>query len=180
MIALETHKLLFLQIGFPEAFTEPCIASLKTITNMTRCPANLSSFEAAARRKNCSSLAGGARNCKSFQYHCVLGEDLMSAIELCAPSIYIIGRYTCILIKKCYKHLFWVLSLMIFNFLYFCLVTTLFIWLLWILLTDSVCTTFSTYHKSIIRVQGLKCSECPWSYNSTNAYQCKSRDVHVS
>lgn len=104
LIALETHKLLFLQIGFPEAFTEPCIASLKTITNMTRCPANLSSFEAAARRKNCSSLAGGARNCKSFQYHCVLGEDLMSAIELCAPSIYIIGRYTCILIKKCYKH----------------------------------------------------------------------------
>lgn len=114
------------QISFPEAFTKPCNASLKTVTTVQRCPANLSSFEAAARRKNCSSLVGKARNCKYFQYHCVLGEDLMSAIELCAPSIYII---------------------------------------------DHVCTTFSTYHKSIIRVQGLKCSECPWSYNSTNAYQ---------
>lgn len=116
------------QISFPEAFTEPCNASLQTIKNVTKCPANRSSFETAARRKNCSSLAGEARNCKSFQYHCVLGIDLKSAIELCAPSINII---------------------------------------------DHVCTTFSFYYKSIIRVHELTCSECPWSYNSTNAYQCK-------
>eukprot|EP00105_Crassostrea_gigas_P040445 XP_019924593.1 PREDICTED: uncharacterized protein LOC105332542 isoform X1 [Crassostrea gigas] len=114
------------QISFPEAFTEPCNASLQTIKNVTKCPANRSSFETAARRKNCSSLAGEARNCKSFQYHCVLGIDLKSAIELCAPSINII---------------------------------------------DHVCTTFSSYYKSIIRVHELTCSECPWSYNSTNAYQ---------
>uniref|UniRef100_K1R548 Uncharacterized protein n=1 Tax=Magallana gigas TaxID=29159 RepID=K1R548_MAGGI len=80
------------KISFPEAFTEPCNASLQTIKNVTKCPANRSSFETAARRKNCSSLAGEARNCKSFQYHCVLGIDLKSAIELCAPSINIIGR----------------------------------------------------------------------------------------
>lgn len=116
------------QLSFPEAFTEPCNASLQTIKNVTKCPANRSSFETAARRKNCSSLAGEARNCKSFQYHCVLGIDLKSAIELCAPSINII---------------------------------------------DHVCTTFSSYYKSIIRVHELTCSECPWSYNSTNAYQYK-------
>lgn len=85
-------KSFFLQLSFPEAFTEPCNASLQTIKNVTQCPANRSSFETAARRKNCSSLAGEARNCKSFQYHCVLGIDLKSAIELCAPSINIIGR----------------------------------------------------------------------------------------
>lgn len=114
------------QTSFPEAFTELCNASLQTINTVQQCPTNMSSFEAAARRKNCSSLAGEARNCKSFQYHCVLGKDLKSAIELCAPSIIII---------------------------------------------DHVCTTFSSYYKSIIRDHELTCSECPWSYNSTNAYQ---------
>lgn len=114
------------QISFSEAFTAPCNASLQTIRTVPTCPANLSLFEAAARRKNCSALAANAKDCKSFEFHCVLGEDLRSAIELCAPSINII---------------------------------------------DNVCTTFNIYHKSIIRVHELKCSECPWSYNSTYAYQ---------
>lgn len=115
-------------MSLSEAFTAPCSVSLLTITPVLECPANSSSFETSAKRKNCSSLAAEAKDCKSFQYHCVLKEDLTSAIELCAPSINII---------------------------------------------DNVCTTFSTYYKSIIRAQELNCSECPWSYNSTNAYQYK-------
>lgn len=50
---------------------------------------------------------------------------------------------------------------------------TICIYLSILISTDHVCTTFSFYYKSIIRVHELTCSECPWSYNSTNAYQCK-------
>lgn len=61
---------------------------------MSKCPTNLSSYETAAKNKNCSLFAEEAKGCKPLQYHCVLSEDLNYAIEVCAPSINIIGKYS--------------------------------------------------------------------------------------
>lgn len=68
--------------------------SQQTVTPVSKCPTNLSSYEIAAKNKNCSSLAEKAEYCKPLQYHCVLSEDLNYAIEVCAPSIYITGKYS--------------------------------------------------------------------------------------
>lgn len=81
-----------LQISILRAYTVPCNASIHTITHVTTCPLTMSSFEAAAARKNCSLLAANLHRCSSFEYHCVLSDDLKYAIEVCAPSINTIGR----------------------------------------------------------------------------------------
>lgn len=40
--------------------------------------------------------------------------------------------------------------------------------------TDHVCTKFSTEFSRIQRIDGQNCAECPYSYNSTLAFQCKT------
>lgn len=55
------------------------------------CPSDISAYEEAVQKKNCSSLAPDTQTCQSFQYHCVLSDDLKNAIEVCAPSMLIIG-----------------------------------------------------------------------------------------
>lgn len=121
---------LFKQVQIVNAFVESCNASLQTVENVTMCPSDKSAYEEAVQKKNCSSLAADANTCKSFQYHCVLSDDLKYIIEVCAPSILTIG-YSC--------------------------------------------TKFSTSHKSIMRIEGFACNdsitECPFGYNSTEAYK---------
>ncbi|XP_078323059.1 uncharacterized protein LOC144622286 isoform X2 [Crassostrea virginica] len=74
------------------AFTIPCNASLQTLQKVSECPMNLTSYQTAARKKNCSSSYSDVAKCDSFQYHCVLSEDLEYLVEVCAPSFYIIGH----------------------------------------------------------------------------------------
>lgn len=83
---------LFGQIQILDAFIVSCNASLQTVTRVTMCPSDLSAYEKAVRKKNCSSLAPDIQTCQSFQYHCVLSDDLKYAIEVCAPSMIIIGH----------------------------------------------------------------------------------------
>lgn len=74
-----------------DAFTKPCNSSVQTVKSVKTCPSSGSSYKKAAKEKNCSSLAGEAHECQSFEYHCVLSDDRKYAIEVCAPSIYIVG-----------------------------------------------------------------------------------------
>lgn len=118
-----------------KAFTKPCNVSLQTIQFVSKCPTNQSSYEIAARNKNCSSLLREVPGCDSIQYHCVLSEDLQNAVEVCAPSINII---------------------------------------------DHVCAKFSTVHESVMRVDGFGCNECPYSYNSANAFEYQECYTNLS
>lgn len=85
---------LFEQIQILDAFILSCNASLQTVRRVTMCPSNISAYEEAVQKKNCLSLAPDAQTCQSFQYHCVLSDDLNYATEVCAPSMYIVG-YVC-------------------------------------------------------------------------------------
>ncbi|XP_078316895.1 uncharacterized protein LOC111100072 [Crassostrea virginica] len=78
------------QVRFGDAFTIPCNASVQTLQRVSECPTNLTAYKMAATKKNCSALAPA--ECKSFEYHCVLSEDLKYLVEVCAPSLYIIDR----------------------------------------------------------------------------------------
>nr|XP_022287292.1 uncharacterized protein LOC111100019 [Crassostrea virginica]XP_022287293.1 uncharacterized protein LOC111100019 [Crassostrea virginica] len=128
------------QMRFVVSFTRRCNESLQTVQKVLECPTNLTAYEAAAKQKNCSSF--NADSCHSFQYHCVLSEDFHSLVEVCAPSLNIIGH---------------------------------------------VCAKFTWTLKSIIRVEGMNCTdgpeECPYSYNSTHAYkyqQCYNNILYSS
>lgn len=57
------------------------------------CPSSKLSYEIAVKKKNCLSLNRYAQTCDSFEYHCVLSEDRKHAVEVCAPSIHIVGMY---------------------------------------------------------------------------------------
>ncbi|XP_078320398.1 heat shock 70 kDa protein 12B-like [Crassostrea virginica] len=116
---------IFNQIMFVDSFTERCNASLLTVKNVSECPTDLTSYERAAKQMNCPNLAIDFTKCKRFEYHCVLSEDLTSLVEVCAPSIGIVGH---------------------------------------------VCAKFSESLRSILRIHGLNCTQCPWWYNSTTAF----------
>ncbi|XP_078320401.1 heat shock 70 kDa protein 12A-like [Crassostrea virginica] len=116
---------IFNQIMFVDSFIERCNASLLTVKHVSECPTDLTSYERAAKQMNCQNLAIDFTKCKRFQYHCVLSEDLTSLVEVCAPSIGIVGN---------------------------------------------VCAKFSKSLRSIIRTHYLNCTQCPWWYNSTTAY----------
>lgn len=126
---------LIIEFNLSKAFTKPCNVSLQTVQFVSKCPTNQSSYEIAARNKNCSSLLREVQGCDSIQYHCVLSEDLQNAVEVCAPSINII---------------------------------------------DHVCAKFSTVHESVMRVDGFGCNECPYSYNSANAFEYQECYTNLS
>lgn len=126
LVFLSIH--LLKQISILDAFRISCNASLQTVSRVTTCPSSNSSYEAAAAKKNCLSIAADNQQCESFEYHCVLSNDMTHAVEVCAPYLKIIGR---------------------------------------------VCAMFSSEFKSIMRIEGRNCIDCPYSYNSTNAFQCK-------
>lgn len=76
-----------------DAFTKPCDASVETVKRIDMCPSSKMSYEIAIKKKNCLSLSRNAQICDSFEYHCVLSDDREHAIEVCAPSINIVGMY---------------------------------------------------------------------------------------
>nr|XP_022303932.1 heat shock 70 kDa protein 12A-like isoform X2 [Crassostrea virginica] len=116
---------IFIQIMFVDSFTERCNASLLTVKHVSECPTDLTSYERSAKQMNCQNLPINFTNCKRFEYHCVLSEDLTSLVEVCAPSIGIVGN---------------------------------------------VCAKFSKSLRSIIRIHTRNCTQCPWWYNSTTAF----------
>ncbi|XP_078319806.1 uncharacterized protein LOC111100623 [Crassostrea virginica] len=87
------------QIRFVVSFIRRCNESLQTVQKVLECPTNLTAYEAAAKQKNCSSF--DADTCHSFQYHCVLSEDFHSLVEVCAPSLNIIGKFICLFLYLC-------------------------------------------------------------------------------
>ncbi|XP_062570545.1 uncharacterized protein LOC134232574 [Saccostrea cucullata] len=66
----------------------PCNDSLKTVSRVLTCPKNLSELEKAIERKSCYKWK---HSCKSFEYHCVSNDWTNETIEVCAPSLLIIG-----------------------------------------------------------------------------------------
>lgn len=82
---------LFFWMNKTDAFTIPCEASLKTVKRVTRCPSDSITYDEAVKAKNCAAVAAEAQACSSFEYHCVLSEDYEYAVEVCAPSFFIIG-----------------------------------------------------------------------------------------
>lgn len=92
VVLLSIH--LIKQVQILDAFILSCNASLQTVSRVTMCPSDMSAYEEAVKKKNCSSMAADAHACQSFEYHCVLSDDLKYAIEVCAPKMYIVG-YAC-------------------------------------------------------------------------------------
>ncbi|XP_062612602.1 uncharacterized protein LOC134274340 [Saccostrea cucullata] len=63
-----------------------CEESLRTIAYVSACPTDFKEYQAAAIKKNCRQYN---QTCRSFEYHCVLNDDMTRVIEVCAPWRYI-------------------------------------------------------------------------------------------
>nr|XP_022290137.1 uncharacterized protein LOC111101815 isoform X3 [Crassostrea virginica] len=73
-------------------FTRPCNISLQTVQAVPGCPDSLTSYQVAVKRKNCTAFLPIAAGCESLFYHCVLSDDNTHLVEVCAPTLNIIGR----------------------------------------------------------------------------------------
>ncbi|XP_062591103.1 uncharacterized protein LOC134252633 [Saccostrea cucullata] len=73
---------------FAYGFVIPCKDSLATVTRVWSCPKNTSELRKAVERKRCNDMK---HSCKSFEYHCVINNWMNETIEVCAPSLLIIG-----------------------------------------------------------------------------------------
>nr|XP_022286623.1 uncharacterized protein LOC111099587 isoform X2 [Crassostrea virginica] len=100
-VSLALVHVLFIQTRPVDSFTRPCNASLQTVQRVSECPINHSSYEKAVKRKNCSAQASTVK-CHSFQYHCVLSDKMDYLVEVCAPSLNVIG-YVCARFSSQYK-----------------------------------------------------------------------------
>ncbi|XP_056015860.1 uncharacterized protein LOC125674581 isoform X2 [Ostrea edulis] len=71
-----------------------CLASVPTITHVSRCPTTEEEFRMAERRKSCVHIKQNCTGKTGFKYHCVINEYGNNSLEVCAPTWYISGFCT--------------------------------------------------------------------------------------
>lgn len=71
-------------------------ATAATIRIVKSCPQNIKKWNEAAVRKGCEKIK---HTCSSFEYHCVINAWGNETIEICAPSLMIIGKNASIYLK---------------------------------------------------------------------------------
>lgn len=71
-------------------------ASAATTRIVESCPQNIKKWNEAAVRKGCEKIK---HTCSSFEYHCVTNAWGNETIEICAPSLMIIGKNASIYLK---------------------------------------------------------------------------------
>lgn len=78
-------------IAFSKVFVNSteCNDSAATATKVKSCPQNHKEWNKAAAMKGCEKMA---HSCSSFEYHCVINAWGNETIEVCAPSLKIIGN----------------------------------------------------------------------------------------
>lgn len=72
-----------------QGFEIPCNASNSTMKIVQFCPLDEQTYIESAKKKNCPTILN---NCKSFEYHCLSNRQKTALIEVCAPSLNIIGN----------------------------------------------------------------------------------------
>ncbi|XP_062600774.1 heat shock 70 kDa protein 12A-like isoform X2 [Saccostrea cucullata] len=72
--------------------TKSCPESTNTIKYVPSCPTTEEDWNLRAKAKNCSSVKQKCTSAKDFVYHCVINSYANSTIEVCAPSVSIIGH----------------------------------------------------------------------------------------
>lgn len=70
-----------------------CPASVPTVSNVHRCPGNISEWVKASERKRCSFARQNCSEENEFQYHCLINREINGMVEVCAPIRRIVGYY---------------------------------------------------------------------------------------
>ncbi|XP_062608268.1 uncharacterized protein LOC134270109 [Saccostrea cucullata] len=69
-----------------------CPESLSTVVRVARCPRNKAEWENQAKKKDCSKVSQSCVKPAEFLYHCLINEYMNMTIEVCAPSVPILGQ----------------------------------------------------------------------------------------
>ncbi|XP_056015905.1 uncharacterized protein LOC125675445 isoform X4 [Ostrea edulis] len=89
LLFLSALFLIHLEAKFSLAF-QNCPSSILTVS-YTTCPSTEEAWRAAAKRKNCPSIPQNCTSPENFKYHCVTNAFRNETIEVCAPSIFLLG-----------------------------------------------------------------------------------------
>ncbi|XP_061177444.1 uncharacterized protein LOC133186228 [Saccostrea echinata] len=69
-----------------------CPESLSTVVNVVSCPKNKAEWERQSKQKDCSKVFQSCVKPEDFLYHCLINEYMNMTIEVCAPSVSILGQ----------------------------------------------------------------------------------------
>lgn len=78
----------FIKNGWHIIFQTSCPLSDKVET-VDSCPQTAVEWKEAAARKSCKTTS---HTCSSLDYHCVINAWMNETIEVCAPSVIIVGK----------------------------------------------------------------------------------------
>lgn len=84
----------FFNIMLQSLALQMCPESISTVSIVNRCPANVTEWVSAAKRKSCNDL-GQLQRCTEaddFVYHCVLNKEATMLLEVCAPTYLMPGK----------------------------------------------------------------------------------------
>lgn len=86
--------LLQIQVHVYKSEARYCQEAVASVALVGSCPTSEIEWDAAARRKNCSSVSS-YQNCSTvekFQYHCVINSYRNETLDVCAPSRIVFGH----------------------------------------------------------------------------------------
>ena len=81
------HVTKILQVAL--GYVDPCNVSTSTMKVVSQCPTTDIDLQNAVQRKNCDAIPN---TCSKFEYHCLRNWNSTALVEVCAPSIYFIGK----------------------------------------------------------------------------------------
>ncbi|XP_062601708.1 uncharacterized protein LOC134263391 [Saccostrea cucullata] len=70
-----------------------CLSSVPTVSNVHRCPGNVSEWVKASERKRCSLVRQNCSSDSEFQYHCLINAEINGMVEVCIPIRRIVGSF---------------------------------------------------------------------------------------
>lgn len=85
---------------------EGCLESIPTITDVKKCPEDISEWIKSKRRKQCHLVTQNCTTLEGFEYHCLPDKFHERFMEVCAPRKNIVGESTCLCLvhKRPFKY----------------------------------------------------------------------------
>lgn len=71
---------------------EPCPFSIPTVSVVKKCPKEKTEWETAREKKQCHWIPQNCTVAEKFQYHCLPTDTSGTFVEVCIPTIQIVGK----------------------------------------------------------------------------------------
>lgn len=80
-------------LNYINANFEPCPFSIPTVSVVKKCPKEKTEWETAREKKQCHWITQNCTVAEKFQYHCLPTDTSGIFVEVCIPTIQIVGQF---------------------------------------------------------------------------------------